>query len=50
MQSPGRQTLDTQIATEKRLAQVDVLDLDLDFVDLSLRLLCAAEPAAGAEE
>lgn len=44
------QTLDTQVATEKRFAQVNMFDLDLDLVDLSLGLLCAAESASGSEE
>lgn len=45
-----RQTLDAQVAAEKGFAQVNMLDLDLDVVDLSFGLLCAAELASRSEE
>lgn len=45
-----RQTLDAQVAAEEGFAQVNMLDLDLDVVDLSFRLLCAAELASRSEE
>lgn len=45
-----RQTLDAQVAAEEGLAQVNMLDLDLDVVDLSFGLLCAAELAPRSEE
>lgn len=45
-----QQTLDAQVAAEEGFAQVDMLDLDLDVVDLSFGLLCAAELASRPEE
>jgi hypothetical protein len=45
-----RQTLDAQVAAEEGFAQVDMLDLDLDVVDLSFGLLRAAELAPRSEE
>lgn len=44
------QSLDAQVTAEEGFAQVNMLDLDLDFVDLSFRLLCAAELASRSEE
>lgn len=44
------QSLDAQVAAEEGLAQVNMLDLDLDVVDLPFGLLCAAELAPRSEE
>lgn len=46
----AKQTLDTQVAAEKRFTQVNMFDLDLDLVDLSFGLLRAAKLASGSEE
>ena len=43
-------TLNTEVAAQIRLREVDVFDLDLDVVDLSVRLLRPFEFAAGAQE
>lgn len=45
-----RQTLNAQVAAEEGFAQVNMLDLDLDIVDLSFGLLRAAELAPRSEE
>jgi hypothetical protein len=42
-------TFDTQISAHERLAHVDVLDLDFNFVLLAIGRLATLEAAAGAE-
>lgn len=41
------QALNTQVSAKERLAHVHMLDLDLNIVDLSLRLLSPVESTAG---
>lgn len=43
-------TLDAEVTAEIRLGQVNVFDLDLDFVDLPVGLLRSFEFAPGAQE
>ena len=43
-------TLNTEVTAEIRLSEVDIFDLDLHVVDLSVRLLCSFEFAPGAQE
>lgn len=45
-----KSTLNTQISAHERLIHVNVLDIYLDFVYLTIRLLSALELAAGAKE
>ena len=42
--------MNLQIPAEKRLAEIDVFDLNLDIVHLTLGLLGPVEPAARAQE
>ena len=48
--SGGGCTLYPEISAQERLSHVDVFDLHLHVVDLSVRLLCSSEFAAGPEE
>ncbi len=43
-------TLDAQIATQKRLAHIHMLDVDLHIIHLTIGLLSPAKLATGAEE
>jgi hypothetical protein len=43
-------TLDAQVATEKRLAHVDVFQFHLNIVNLPIGLLGPSEPASGSKE
>ena len=43
-------TLYAEVAAQEGFGEVDVFDLDLDFVDLAVGLLGSAELAAGVEE
>lgn len=45
-----RRTLNPQVAAEEGLAEIDVFDLDLYLVYLSLGLLCSSKAAACAQE
>lgn len=46
----ARRTLDPQISTEKRLAQINIFDLDLHVVHLSLGLLRAGKATACSQK
>jgi len=41
---------DAEIPTQERLIHVDMLDVDLNLIDLSIRLLGTPKLAAGEEE
>jgi hypothetical protein len=43
-------TLNTQVSRERRLGHVDVFDLDLNLVHLTVRLLGSLEFTARSEE
>jgi hypothetical protein len=43
-------TLYTQVSANKRLFHIDMLDLDLHIVGLTIRLLCSSKLATRLEE
>jgi len=49
LEDPVTRTLNAEVSTEKRLPKIHMLDLDLDVINLPLRLLCAVEFAARSQ-
>jgi hypothetical protein len=44
------QTFDAQVSTHERLAHIDMVHLDFDFILLAIRSLAALEAATGTKE